>query len=208
MDGEVYTYYYMGDKLVRMTVGTDTVMDFTYDQNGQPYCVTQNGVVSYYVLNQQGDVVRIVNANGATRGVYRYDAWGNLLYITDSDFMRLNPLRYCGYVYDNETELYYCQSRYYDPATGRFINADAFTSTGQGILGNNMFAYCRNNPVSRKDALGTDDVRVTDNNDEDPRKPMQNVRIGIASDNTILQASPWTPTVISPPRCSRMRLRR
>ena len=154
VDGEVYTYYYMGDKLVRMTVGTDTVMDFTYDQNGQPYCVTQNGVVSYYVLNQQGDVVRIVNANGATRGVYRYDAWGNLLYITDSDFMRLNPLRYRGYVYDNETGLYYVSSRYYDPEIGRFISADAYAATGQGILGNNMFAYCGNNPVVRADPSG------------------------------------------------------
>lgn len=37
---------------------------------------------------------------------------------------------------------------------GRFINADAFTSTGQGILGNNMFAYCGNNPVSRIDSSG------------------------------------------------------
>ena len=44
---------------------------------------------------------------------------------------------------------------------GRFINADTVTSTGQGILGNNMFAYCRNNPVKRKDASGTDDVCVT-----------------------------------------------
>ena len=53
------------------------------------------------------------------------------------------------------------QSRFYDPAIGRFINADAYTSTGQGLLGNNMFAYCRNNPVKRKDASGTDDVCVT-----------------------------------------------
>ena len=65
-----------------------------------------------------------------------------------------NPLRYRGYVYDNDTQLYYCQSRYYDPALGRFLNADAFASTGQGILGNNMFAYCGNNPISRVDATG------------------------------------------------------
>ena len=37
---------------------------------------------------------------------------------------------------------------------GRFINADVFTSTGQGILGNNMFAYCGNNPVNRDDPSG------------------------------------------------------
>ena len=37
---------------------------------------------------------------------------------------------------------------------GRFINADAYSSTGQGIIGNNMFAYCGNNPVSRSDVSG------------------------------------------------------
>ena len=65
-----------------------------------------------------------------------------------------NPLRYRGYVYDTETTLYYLQSRYYDPSIGRFINADAFASTGQGILGNNMFAYCNNNPVMFADESG------------------------------------------------------
>ena len=65
-----------------------------------------------------------------------------------------NPLRYRGYVYDTETKLYYLQSRYYDPELGRFINADAYTATGQGLLGNNMFAYCGNNPVNFSDPTG------------------------------------------------------
>ena len=51
--------------------------------------------------------------------------------------------------------MYYLQSRYYNPTWGRFINADALVSTGQGILGNNMFAYCANNPVNYIDHLGT-----------------------------------------------------
>ncbi len=66
----------------------------------------------------------------------------------------MNPLRYRGYVYDSETELYYLQSRYYDPELGRFINADVYVSTDQGILGNNMFAYCNNNPISHIDPSG------------------------------------------------------
>ena len=58
------------------------------------------------------------------------------------------------YVYVEETELYYLQSRYYNPEIGRFINADALVSTGQGLLGNNMFAYCLNNPVNYIDVQG------------------------------------------------------
>ena len=45
------------------------------------------------------------------------------------------------------------QFRYYDPAIGRFINADAYISTG-GLLGFNMFAYCKNNPVNLTDKSG------------------------------------------------------
>ena len=53
-----------------------------------------------------------------------------------------------------ETGFYYLKSRYYDPDTGRFLNADGYASTGQGILGNNMFAYCGNNPVNHTDSSG------------------------------------------------------
>ena len=154
VNGVEHTYYYMGDKLVRLTIGDTTIMDFTYDQNGQPYAMIYNGTKLYYVLNQQGDVVRLVNSSGKSYGVYRYDAWGNILYVSDNQYTNSNPLRYRGYVYDTETQLYYCQSRYYDPALGRFLNADSFTSTGQGILGNNMFAYCNNNPVTGYDPTG------------------------------------------------------
>ena len=53
-----------------------------------------------------------------------------------------------------ETGFYYLQSRYYDPALGRFLNADSYASTGQGFLGYNMFAYCNNNPVKYMDVDG------------------------------------------------------
>ena len=87
---------------------------------------------------------------------YEYDAWGKPIstyYVASPyyDVMYYNPLRYRGYIYDNETGFYYLQSRYYDPVVGRFINADILVSTGQGFTGFNMFAYCGNNPVSRKD---------------------------------------------------------
>ena len=51
--------------------------------------------------------------------------------------------------------MYYLQSRYYSPNWGRFINADGYVSTGQGLLGNNMFVYCGNNPINRHDPKGT-----------------------------------------------------
>jgi RHS repeat-associated protein len=61
---------------------------------------------------------------------------------------------YRGYYYDSDLNMYYLQSRYYDPNTCRFINADGYISTGQGLTGYNMFAYCGNNPVTGYDPTG------------------------------------------------------
>ena len=167
-----YSYVYDGGQLRQMTVTTTVTADeetttqtetlsFTYDASGAPQTVTCGANTYLYVTNLQGDVLAILDTDGTPVVEYTYDAWGNLLGTTGSLANTLgadNPLRYRGYVYDTETELYYLQSRYYNPAIGRFINADSYTSTGQGFLGNNMFAYCRNNPVTRKDASGTTDV--------------------------------------------------
>ncbi len=71
-----------------------------------------------------------------------------------------NPFRYRGYVYDQETGLYYLQSRYFDPELGRFISADSYASTGQGLLGCNMFAYCNNTPVNCVDIGGCSTVGI------------------------------------------------
>ena len=151
-EDKTYSYIYAGDKLMRMTVGNDT-LDFSYDTNGVPLTMTYNGTVYYYITNLQGDVISLELADGGSGAQYAYDAWGNIIAMSGT-LAELNPLRYRGYVYDQETGLYYLQSRYYDPAVGRFINADSMPSTGQDISGNNMFAYCGNNPVIRKDDGG------------------------------------------------------
>ena len=95
----------------------------------------------------------LVDASGTQIASYTYDPYGKVLTATGT-MAEATPLRYRGYYYDEEIGLYYLQSRYYDPQTGRFINADNYSSTGQGIIGHNMYAYCGNNPVSRKDDGG------------------------------------------------------
>jgi len=104
--------------------------------------------------NIQGDVVAILNAAGEVVAEYVYDAWGNPLYVTDSHIAEINPIRYRGYYWDAELELYYLQSRYYCPALRRFISADVFMDTGVGILGTNMYVYCNNDPVNHWDPDG------------------------------------------------------
>ena len=73
---------------------------------------------------------------------------------SETHVARLNPYRYRGYYYDEETGFYYCGSRYYDPIVCRWLNADGYAGTGQGILGYNMFAYCLNDPIQLLDING------------------------------------------------------
>ncbi len=89
---------------------------------------------------------------------YTYDSWGNVASITGSMADTLghdNPFRYRGYYFDNDTGLYYLNSRYYDANTGRFINADGYVDTQTGLLSHNMYAYCNNNPINMVDSTGT-----------------------------------------------------
>ena len=161
-DDITYEYIYNGSSLSQMTVKDDWqntyTLYFAYGANGTPMSVTYNNTTYYYVTNIQGDVVAILNAAGTAVVTYTYDAWGNPLSTTGSMASTLgvhNPLRYRGYVYDEETGLYYLQSRYYNPTWGRFINADSVVSNvGGDVQGNNLFAYCFNNPVNMIDLTG------------------------------------------------------
>ena len=152
VNGVKHTYVYASGKLLRETYG-DTTLDFFYSTNGQPYALKHNGTVYYYITNLQGDVMSIVNASGMVVASYEYDPYGNIISAT-GELAEINPLRYRGYVYDSECNLYYLQSRYYDPNIGRYLNHDVLFDYNVGIRGYNLFAYCGNSPVFRLDPYG------------------------------------------------------
>lgn len=164
-------YLYNGDKLAGQQFSNGKTLTFLYDHNGEYIGLDYNGTEYYYIKNLQGDVIAIADATGTIVGTYTYSAWGEVYYMTGlsssqineftDNIVAINPIRYRGYYYDAETGLYHLNSRYYDPATGRFVNADGFVSTGQGILGNNMFAYCNNDPVNNCDPTGTFAIAAT-----------------------------------------------
>ena len=136
---------------------------YLYDDAGSIIGLQSGGETYYLSKTLEGDVTAVLDESGRKVAQYVYDMWGKLVgvydgagkAVTDPEHIALrNPFRYRGYMYDEESGLYYLQSRYYDPVTGRFVNADGFVSTGTGLMGNNMFAYCNNNPVMNVDPSG------------------------------------------------------
>ena len=156
VNGVTHNYVWQGSKLAA-DITDAYALYFHYDSSGEVigFTRTASGTDTeyFYVKNLQGDILKVITATGTEAAAYTYDAWGKLL-TSSGDLADANPLRYRGYFYDTETSLYYLKSRYYAPEVGRFINPDAYASTGQGILGANMFAYCGNDPINYFDSSG------------------------------------------------------
>jgi|GEM_PF-1944526 len=163
------TFFYNGNNLVReKIVNKVSVQSHTHYKT---YLYNSQGVIGFvqgsntytYRKNLFGDIVALYQ--GATKvAEYAYDAWGNCTvidpatgYVSTSDVFigNQNPFRYRGYYWDNDLGLYYLMSRYYDPQTGRFINADSLEYLDSETIGGlNLYAYCGNNPVMGVDPSG------------------------------------------------------
>ena len=169
----LHKYYTDGSRIYKEERGNE-VLWYHYDNTGVTG-LEHNGKKYYFQKNIQGDVVRIFDEAGSLKASYIYDAWGNHRVIdgmtgmdVTHDFTiggvttdvsqhigNINPFRYRGYYFDCETGLYYLNSRYYDPAICRFINADDVAYLQPETLnGNNLYAYCGNNPVMYTDPTG------------------------------------------------------
>ena len=155
VNGVVTKYTLHGKNIVHMISGADELHIF-YDAQNRPAVVVYNGTAYAYVKSLQGDIVAILDENGNTVVSYGYDAWGAPLWCTGElaeTLGKVQPFRYRGYVFDEETGLYYLRSRYYNPRWGRFVNADVLIGAGK-LLSHNLFAYCDNVPVSFSDKHG------------------------------------------------------
>ena len=172
VNGTVYDYYYVDGRLVYEKRGDTLAFFYCYDADGNIALIRRvilsSGAVGnfYTILNDKGDVVGLRNYVGTVLARYNYDSWGKLMSITDGNgtaladgsFAHQMAFRYRGYYYDTETGLYYLQSRYYDPDTGRFINADSDKYIGKTEAVNtyNAFVYCDNDSINESDPTGYD----------------------------------------------------
>ena len=166
VNGVATKYTLHGKNVVHMTHGADE-LHFFYDAQNRPAVVVYNGTAYAYVKSLQGDIVAILDENGNAVVSYGYDAWGAPLWCTGElaeTLGKVQPFRYRGYVFDEETGLYYLRSRYYNPRWGRFVNADG------AIIQKNLFAYCSNGPIVGYDPSGFERVKLTPHRSDSSEK--------------------------------------
>lgn len=158
----VHEYYLNGKTIVGEKIG-NTKLAYLYGITGVIGIVKDNGSLYYFNKNIFGDITEIYDSSGNLVNKYVYDAYGTTFVkkadgTTDNDSSsigNLNPFRYRGYYYDSETQMYYCQSRYYYPRWRRWINLDSLSYLdNKTIFGSNLFAYCDDNPVMNRDDSG------------------------------------------------------
>ena len=140
----------------------DVTTYFSYDSAGNLIGMSAGRERYFYTRNAQNDITGLIDENGVSVVQYQYDSWGKLLGITGSlasTIGKRNPFRYRGYYYDDETGMYYLQSRYYDPEIKRFICADKVVYSSWG--GANLYLYCESDPINKVDYNGCAATSIT-----------------------------------------------
>ena len=134
VNGVTTDFYLDGSAILMQTSSDGSRIDFFYDDKGNVFAMKYQNEMYFYRKNLFGDILGILDSHGTELVKYEYNSWGKLLNLTDyssNGLGRRNPFRFKGYYYDEELGMYYLNSRYYDPETGRFVNADDVSLIGK-----------------------------------------------------------------------------
>ncbi len=165
VNGFVYRYFYDNDQLIT-ELAPGYRIDYLYDEHNQVYGFIYNNDTKYfYIRDWLQNILGIIDSSGNLVVKYEYSAYGEIISITGSLASTIgvyNPFRYKGYYYDIESDMYYCNSRYYNPLWCRFISPDSIEYLDpSNINGMNLFAYCNNDPVNKIDPSGHFAISLT-----------------------------------------------
>jgi RHS repeat-associated protein len=147
--GATSIFAYEGDNLIEEANSSGAVVA-RYSQTGnidEPLATLRSSTTSYFEQDGLDSVTSLSNGAGALAQTYTFDSFGNQ---TASSGSLTNPFRYTGREFDSESGLYFMRERYFDPATGRFLNEDPTAFNG----GINFYRYASNDPANLIDPFG------------------------------------------------------
>ena len=158
---ELTTYCLEGNNIISMNKTVDNTiyrLDFIYDSNNQIIGLNTSEGNYFYIKDITGNILGLIDSNGDFVVKYKYNAWGELLekdIVTTCIASEHNPFIYKGYYFDDETNFYYLNTRYYAPELHRFISPDNYEYLETGsVNGLNLYVYCNNEPIMYKDSTG------------------------------------------------------
>ena len=154
-------YYFYEEGRIKEVITKEYRLIYRYvgeEVKGVTYKNENKEISYFYEKNILGEIIGIVDEEGKRVVEYRSSSYGEVENIHDSSKIEISAkdhLRYKGYIYDEETRLYYLKTRYYDPEIGRFISPDSIDyQSPESINGLNLYAYCGNDPINMVDPDG------------------------------------------------------
>ena len=153
-------YQYQDGRIKQVEKEGEYSLIYSYSSNGIIQSVSEisnKDIKTYfYLIDIIGNIVGLVDENGNIVVEYDYSSYGKVEVKKDTvGISKKDHIRYKGYIYDEETKLYYLISRYYDPEIGRFISQDSVEYIEpSSISGLNLYVYCGNDPINMYDPSG------------------------------------------------------
>ena len=159
---ERHYYELEGSKILSEIIfdinGNKSRLDYNYDINGELVSVEYLGYKYFYIKYALGNINYVVDENGSIMIKYSYDEWGvptKTIVQPSCPIGVLNPFMYKSYYFDNDTEMYYLNSRFYHPSLRRFITMDDVNYLDKLNVSNlNLYNYSKNNPIMYYDPSG------------------------------------------------------
>jgi len=111
---------------------------------------SDNGV-KYLLSDHLGSTGVLVNQDGSVAARNYYHPYGDN---RDGPFSALTTKRFTGQYHEAALGLYFYNARWYDPALGRFTQADTLIPSPANPQAFNRYAYTLNNPVRYTDPSG------------------------------------------------------
>ena len=141
----------------------------TFYWDGNVTAMEDDGKGSYYLQDDLGSPMLILDEIGEVRETYGFDEFGMSLRCSSFEKKMIQPFGFTGYQMEETDGLYFAQARSYDALTGRFISEDQIRGNIVAPYTLNQYGYCWNNPLVLVDMDGLDPVTAAEG-DEAHRK--------------------------------------